>query len=127
MTSLDDLRNPDTGPSVVAVLTYMMMGLGIWALHLTLVYGAHTLICALGGSAWASSMFIAAATVIAAAPLLLALLNQRRLARLLGLSDTLAGRRTYDAISRFINILSVAGILWAGATVAIVSSCAQGR
>ena len=127
MTGFDDLRHPDKSPSVIAMFIYLMIGPGLWGLHLTLVYSAHTLICALGGSSDLSATFVLIATFLVAGPLLAIIVMQRRFGRLLGLDDRLSGRTIYDAISRFTSVLSLAGILWAGAAAAIVTSCAQGR
>ncbi|MCT8989842.1 hypothetical protein NYR54_05980 [Chelativorans sp. SCAU2101] len=127
MGSLEDLRNPGERPGTFAMLIYLMLGPMLWGLHLTLIYGANTLICALGGGAAASRATVITATVLIAVPLSLVLLIQRRAGRLFGIADGRAGQRTYDAISRLTGLLSLAGILWAGTAAAILSACVQGR
>ncbi|WP_173932751.1 hypothetical protein [Chelativorans sp. Marseille-P2723] len=114
-------------PSLAPTFGYLMLGSLFWAVHLLVVYAAHTLICALASSPTASSLTVVALTAILALPVAFVLLNQRRTGRWFGISDELPDRKTYDAISRFIGLLSLAGILWAGVAAAIVSSCATGR
>lgn len=127
MTSLEDMRVPGERPGVFTILVYLMLGPILWGLHLTLIYGANTLICALGGGAASSRAIVIAATILIAVPLGLMLLMQRRVGRLFGIADGRAGRPTYDAISRVAGVLSLAGILWAGTAAAVLSACVPGR
>ncbi|WEX10192.1 hypothetical protein [Chelativorans sp. AA-79] len=127
MSELDRMRNPNEGAGAVAVLLYITVGLFLWGLHLTIVYAAHTAICALAAAPAAATVTIAAVTVLLALPLAAILFNQRRFARLLGIGETVTEPRIYDAISFFVNLLSLVGILWSGLAVAMLSSCILAR
>ncbi|WP_011582107.1 MULTISPECIES: hypothetical protein [Chelativorans] len=126
MTRLDEMRRPERG-KLLPVLFYLTIGLLLWGMHLTLVYAAHTAICALAASPLAATITLAAVTVAIALPLVLILFCQRAFARLLGISEGITEPRIYDRISFFLNLLSLAGILWSGLAVAVLSSCAPGR
>jgi len=126
MTKLDDMRRPDQGNAIL-VLLYLAIGPLLWGVHLTVVYMGHTGICALAGSAGAATVTLGIVTFALALPLALILFNQRGFAGLLGLSEEITERRSYDRIAFFLNLLSLSGILWSGLAVALLSSCAPGR
>ncbi|MFC6487892.1 hypothetical protein [Nitratireductor sp. GCM10026969] len=122
-----ELHHAEREPSVVVMLAYLMLGPLVWGLHLLVVYGAHTLVCALGGAPSVSTTILLAATAVAFVPLALAVLLQRRTGRLFGIGDETDDRRVYDAISRILCLLSLFGIAWSGIAMVALSSCAQGR
>ena len=112
---------------MLAVLLFITAGPLLWGLHLTIVYMAHTAVCALAASPGAETAILAIVTVALAVLLMLILLDQQRFARLLKVSQEIAERGSYDRIAFFLNLLSLAGILWSGLAVTILSSCAPGR
>lgn len=126
MARIEDMRDATERPPIAAMLTYLMLGPILWSLHLTLVYGTHTLICALGTPAAASATVIAA-TVAVAAAIVLVILSQRRVGRLFGLGEGSGQHRTYDSIARILGVLSLAGVIWVGAAAAVLDSCVLGR
>jgi len=127
MTKLNDMRRPSEGMQTLPMIVYLAVGPLFWALHLTVVYMAHTAVCALAGSPFAATTFIIAATAAIILPLVLILFNQRRFGSILGLDEVLSDRAIYEGISLFANILSLVGILWLGTAAVVLSSCVPGR
>lgn len=118
---------PIPQPSTTGTLFYLLFGLIVWAAQLTLLYGAHTLVCALGASTAINTVIVGSVTIIAAAALLLLLLFQNRAARICGLPPRAEDRGTYDAITRTVCLLSLIAVFWTGMTAVIIEACAQGR
>lgn len=123
MSSLDRMRRPPEGPTSARMFVYLTLGLLVWGAQLALVYFLHALMCAREVDALFVRTVVAGVTVIAGAALVLALVDQRRTGRMFGLADDMYERAVYDAISRFLGILSLFGVLWTGAGIAILSAC----
>ncbi len=124
----------DTG-SVAAALLYLLAGPLTWAGHLFLVYLPQSALCAfrVTGIASVDPMLIravvATVTVLAAAALLLMMRRPRSTARLLRATAFLTGENGafMAAVMRWLCALSLAGVLWAGATVLLLPACPQLR
>ncbi len=127
MSELDDLLAPRPKPSTVGTLVYILFGLIVWAVQLTLVYGGHTLVCRLGWSpAWADAMVVGV-SVVPAVAVVAVLAAPAPVARRLGLHPGMDDRRVYDRFARAVAALATVAILWTGATALVVSACTQGR
>lgn len=127
MTKLNDMRRPGEGMHTLPMFVYLAVGPLFWALHLTVVYMAHTAVCALAGSPLVATTLVIVATAVIILPLVLILFNQRRFGTFLGLDEVLSDHAIYEGISLFANILSLVGILWSGTAAVVLSSCVQGR
>jgi hypothetical protein len=107
-----------------ATALWLLFGPVVWGAHFTLLYGAHTLICAVRGAA--AGRMVTLIVVIATVAALVALAVP--FARALRLSRQPPSEST--ALSGFIRsatvwllILSTIAVIWAGATVLVVSAC----
>jgi hypothetical protein len=97
----------------------LLAGPLVWALHLAVVYNVHATLCARGFPASVPVFVVGAATVAALAVLMLCLRHLRR-----GLPNDAASERSFrDGVSMALVGLSLIGIAWAGATIAIVPGC----
>ena len=109
---------------IFSATAFSLFGPLIWALHLALVYGVHHVACRTGGSETTIAGFILAATVAASLVLVAAALRPAWLATLLRAppgDDPL--RPFLDAVMRWLVVLSVAGIVWAGAATGFIGAC----
>lgn len=116
---------PRTGPrygTAIAALVYMLFGPLIWAGHLTLVYGAHTLICARNlGPGWASTV-VYGVTALGLGILFAAMayaVSRRRAADAAG--ETVF-RFEHD-IMGLMALLSAVGVAWGGLTAVFIGAC----
>jgi hypothetical protein len=124
----------DPGP-IAGALVYLLLGPLVWAAHLFLVYAPQSMLCAfrLTGFANAGPLLIeavvGAVTLLAAIPLLLAILFPHGAARLLRAAGFLRGENGafMVLVMRLLAALSLAGVLWAGATLLLLPACAQLR
>jgi hypothetical protein len=121
--------------SVVAALLYLLYGPLFWAGHLFLVYAPQSVLCAFRITGVASvnplliEAVVGAVTVLSALALVLALWLPRTIARLLRAAALLEGESGPFMISvmRLLAALSLAGVLWAGATTLFLEACPQLR
>lgn len=121
--------------SVASALVYLLLGPLVWAGHLFLVYAPQSMLCAfrLTGFAGAGPLLIeaviGAVTLLAAIALVLAILFPRGTARLLRAAGFLRGENGafMMLVMRLLAALSLAGVLWAGATLLWLPACAQLR
>ena len=121
--------------SVASALVYLLAGPLIWAGHLFLAYASQSVLCAfrITGIASVDPMLIEAAvvvvTVLAAAALSLTIWQPRGTARLLRAAGFLDGANGafMASVMRLLSALSLAGVLWAGATVLLLQACPQLR
>jgi hypothetical protein len=127
MSDPNRLLRETASPSTVGTLTYIMFGLLLWVLQLTVIYGGHVLVCSRSAPAELAGWIVYGATAVAALLLLGFVVWQSRAARLLGLTSAMADRRTYDRIALMIGALSGIAILWTGATAIVVTACEQAR
>jgi hypothetical protein len=114
-------------PALIGSIVYLLFGLIVWSIHLTVIYGGHTLLCTGGLSSDWSTRLIVGATVLAALATAAALLAQDRLAAILGLSRESSGRGTLVSIARLLNVLALVAIVWSGGTAAVLEACAPAR
>lgn len=116
-----------TGVKLTVTLVWMTFGPIVWALHLTVVYGAHTLACARGvnpdlfGISF-SAFAIIAATIVALAALALAIyLHPQRTGD--APPDIREERIFEKRVTNWLAALAAFGIFWAGAGALLVSPC----
>ncbi|MDN3722028.1 hypothetical protein QW131_29680 [Roseibium salinum] len=104
-----------------------MFGPLVWAGHLTIVYGGHTLLCLRGELAGVADVYVL--TITAAAVLILGAFVFRIASweRVMGLLTGEDANRTTRRTARLLAILSLIAVLWSGATVGLVAACVQGR
>ncbi|WP_119421691.1 hypothetical protein [Desertibaculum subflavum] len=112
--------------SGVGTLVYLTSGPILWALHLLVIYGAQPLVCMT--SAEAGTILVSIATPAFAALTAAAMTWPDRLARLLRATvESLELGRFHRSVLRWLGFLSLLGIVWAGATAAIIPACEQLR
>lgn len=124
----------DPGP-VTGALLYLLAGPLVWAGHLFFVYAPQSALCAfrITGAATVEPLlilvYIAAATALAATVLVLALWRPRVTARLFRAGRFLDGEngRFMISVMQLLAVLSLAGVLWAGATALLLDPCPQLR
>jgi hypothetical protein len=125
---MDDADHRNGAPQPLAgALFYVLLGPIVWAFHLTLVYGGHTILCAPGASsdrALASGVvsLVIIATVAALAILIGAIVaavfgQYRRNHR--GSASMLFRDRAMIALA----LLSGVGVAWVGASALMVEPC----
>lgn len=121
--------------SVAVALLYLLYGPLIWAGHLFLVYVPQSLLCAFRITAfarfesWLIQTVIGVATLFAAAALGLALWRPQSSARFFRATAFLDGENGPFMlhVMRLLAVLSLAGVLWAGATALLLQPCPQLR
>ena len=124
----------DPGPIAGAIL-FLLVGPIIWSAHLLAAYGPQSALCALrvtGESAaqpWLVSATVGAVTVLSLVFLLLTLWRPVATARLFRAAGFLEGDQKSFLlfVMRLLATLSLAGVVWAGATALILDPCAQLR
>lgn len=121
--------------SVAAALIYLLCGPLIWAGHLFLVYAPQSVLCAFRITGVASvdplliQLVVGVVTALSAAALVLALWLPHNTARLLRAAAFLEGENGpfMIGVMRLLAALSLAGVLWAGATILFLETCPQLR
>ena len=113
-------------PSTVGTLAYILSGPLVWALHLTVIYGGHTLACNQEGAGGTTAWLVIAATVTSLCILLPVAFSQR-IASLFGVVEKTTDRPEYQALARSLAGLSAIAVIWSGAAVAFVTACTQVR
>ncbi|HEX2139336.1 MAG TPA: hypothetical protein VHG33_06460 [Woeseiaceae bacterium] len=124
----------DRGP-VTGALLYLLAGPLVWAGHLFLVYATQAALCAfrITGAFAVEPLLIpvsiAVLTVLAAAALVLALWRPKAIAHLVRAGRFLDGENGEFMISvmQLLAGLSLAGVIWAGATALLLDPCPQLR
>lgn len=116
--------------STAGSLAFLAFGPIVWALHLAVSYGGHAALCAVGPAAQGGTLplLLAAATAMAAIILVVALLRPglvRRALRAMPASSTEAGFAT--TVMRFLGVLSLMGVAFAGLAMLILPLCQQLR
>ncbi|MAW82104.1 MAG: hypothetical protein CMI63_17845 [Parvularcula sp.] len=105
---------------------YSLFGPLLWTLHFALVYGGQHVACAApvsAASAWITGGIIAA-TIIIAIPLSVASFRADVLAKLFALSDSnVDTSRFLVRAMRLLSLLSLFGVIWAGAAAAFLPAC----
>jgi hypothetical protein len=96
----------------------------VWAIHLFLIYFAHTVLCTRGVAPQASEIVIAIATLAALIAVGSHLLTTTSRARK---GDATNTRQFQYRTSAILSAISIIGILWAGFTPIFVQACATAR
>lgn len=124
--SPDHAPSDHRSPSLTGTLLLLLAGPILWAVHLTIVYGVHTLACvgALQGMPVDAGTFILVATgaILAILMLLLAVIWLRRPALF-----THGDRLFHSRVMVSLVLLSAFGIAWAGSAAFILPQCQQLR
>jgi hypothetical protein len=98
----------------------MLFGPIVWALHFTVLYGTHTIVCARATTGDAATITALAASVVAVALLLAgAFAVYRRRAT----QHASATTRFCRDVMLLLALLSACGVAWAGATALLVAPC----
>lgn len=120
--------------SLFGTALYMLTGPLLWALHMTAVYGSHTLLCTVEvkqpmlWGASPSAVAIMAATLVAVAFLAVFIAARQRMAKAMRIPQADEPQRAFlDGLMLWLGFLSIAGIVWSGATVMVLDACAQLR
>jgi hypothetical protein len=131
LTAGEKIQAGDDPGSFAGALLFLLAGPLAWAGHLGLVYGTQSVLCAfrITGVARVDTLLIEAmigvVTALAAVMLMLAMWLPRNTARRLRAARFLNGENGAFMISvmRLLAALSLAGVLWAGATVLLLDPC----
>lgn len=129
------MKDGNDPASFAAALLYLLFGPLIWAAHMFLVYALQSALCAfrITGLTNVSPLLIQAVvgvvTALAAAALVLALARTQNSARWFRAADFLEGKNGpfMIGVMRLLAVLSLTGVLWAGAAVLLLQPCAQLR
>lgn len=110
--------------STAGTILYILVGPILWAAHLATIYFVQSMLCARGVAVEAVPAIVLAATAVAVL-LIVALLMAPRAA---SLSFRAGGwgehiHATETRLMQGLALLSIAGIVWGGATVLIIPSC----
>lgn len=119
-------RNGASEP-LAGTLFYILLGPIVWAIHLTVVYLGHTLLCALGVSSGAlapgvATLSVLIVTVVALIALTIAVLAASSRGRAL---DDRGSEATFfrDRVMMALALLSGFGVAWEGASALIIDPC----
>ena len=104
---------------------WLLLGPTVWAVHFTILYLAHTLLCAVGGPGTRPTVttVVTVATVMALAVLTIPLLRTSLRRQTPAASDSPAVGRFLRGATPWLLILSAIAVIWAGATALIVPAC----
>jgi hypothetical protein len=109
-------------------LLFVCAGPLVWAAHLFAVYGAHALVCArIPAHAAVLPVLFVALTLAALAPLAYAVWRPDASARMFRGNRRGGESEFLTALMRLLALLSLAGILWAGAATLTLPYCGQLR
>jgi hypothetical protein len=106
--------------SLGSALFLLLLGPIVWAIHLSVIYVAHAVLCARGVAPHASEIVIAVATLAALIVIAGHLLLTRSRVRRSGDTDI---RRFQQRTGAVLSALSMVGILWAAAAPIFVQAC----
>jgi hypothetical protein len=99
----------------------MLFGPIVWAMHFTVLYGTHTIVCARATTGDAATITALVATVAALALLLAEVFAAYR--RRDAAHDASAVTRFCRDVMLLLTLLSACGVAWAGATALLVAPC----
>ena len=119
---------PPPYQKLIGAILYLLLGLIVWAVHFTIIYSTHAVLCARGwtDSPLAVQMIIAAATGIALAISIPATLAGWRWSRHAD-PDTEGVSAFQHGVMSLLALLATIGITYGGATTLFVSPCLQLR
>ena len=125
----DEIRphGTDRG-SFTGTTIYLLLGPIVWAVHLLVIYGPQPTLCMAVAAAafgpWTINIFVfvatAAAVLVTAVPMVRPAMVRRLLrASSRGESET----QFQDRAMRLLCLLSIVGMIWAGAAAALIAPC----
>jgi hypothetical protein len=107
--------------SITATLLYLAFGPIVWAIHLTFVYGTHTIVCTRPTSeAAGATLAVLAITAVALAAIFTGLAASATARRRAPENGPLAFSHRAAALLAW---LSAFGVAWAGATSLVIEPC----
>ena len=107
--------------SITSAVLYLTFGPIVWAIHLTFVYGTHTLVCTQTTSGGAGATFaVLAVTALALVAIFAALAASAAAQRRAGEDSPLA---FYHRATTWLIWLSAFGVACAGATSLVIEPC----
>lgn len=113
-----------THEPLAGALFYILLGPIVWAIHLTLVYLGHTLLCALAGALAPGVVSFSVIIVTAAALIVLTVAVVAANFRGRAFDDRGAGAVFFrDRIMMALALLSGFGVAWEGASALIIEPC----
>lgn len=116
-----------SGQSVGTVLIALIGPLTIWALHFSLLYGAHHIVCVTRGDSPAGFLMPAAASVATLAALLgllFLIVKADVVLRVPAEESTAKQSRTFlTGVMRLLAILCCFGVIWAGSAAWFLPTC----
>ena len=117
--------NTDRHRALAGTSFYMLLGPIVWAIHLTVIYISHAVLCARGivGSgviSISSLVFVATGAALAVLIAAIAVANGRR--RAVSPSSATASAFQHSVMG-LLAVVSATGVGWAGATALIVPPC----
>jgi hypothetical protein len=122
------MNGPEKETRIASAVLFVLAGPLLWAGHLFLVYGVHSVTCAVG-SRWIVPSALIQSSVIpitlgAMALLVLALRFPGCVARVLRYERTDRHSWTFFVrVARLLSLLSLMGVIWAGAAVFVLDAC----
>ncbi len=117
------VRSVRQNSSTLGTMIFILWGVIVWFLHLSAIYLAHTLLCALETRPTLIMTVIVWATVVALAAIAPIIIAPQRVANLTRLPRSNADGHHVVSIARFVAVLSLVAVLWSGATMVFVDSC----
>ena len=131
----EKMQRGEDPAGVAPALVFLLAGPLLWAGHLFLVYALQSMLCAFRITGTASveplviEIVIVLLTLAVAGALLLSIRQPQVTARVLRAAGLLDGENGAFMISvmRLLSALSLAGVLWAGASVLLLETCPQLR
>jgi NO-binding membrane sensor protein with MHYT domain len=112
----DTSSRQDRATPVGRALLALLAGPLVWALHFSVVYGAHAILCAREFPKPVAVWSVLIATVVAVAALVA--IGMRSVP-----AETASEQGFRRSVSALLLVLSMVGVVWAGATVAFVPVC----
>lgn len=123
MLKLPSRNSLRVGRSTAATVVFILFGPIVWALHLLVIYGSQSVLCARGGTASISTI-IGVATLVSIAALCTAAMAPGALAGALRVGPGPGSQQAFiNGVAVTLAILSLFGVVWAAATIFILPSC----
>lgn len=125
---LDTATAPASERSATGTIFYILLGPVLWAAHLTLIYFLHSMLCAHVVAVHAIPALVVVATGVAVVVIALPMLAPKAASsvfRASGWSEEALS--FYARLMRGLALLSLAGVVWGGATALVIPECAALR
>jgi hypothetical protein len=119
-------RSSQPASRIFGAAVFVLLGPLIWALHLAIVFATHHAACLRGGDERTVVAVVVTATLAAAGVLFAAVLRPVPLARQLrGPANDDSVGVFLESLMRWLAVLSLAGIAWAGSALVFVPVCGR--